>query len=308
MLKLETENNKNIGWLERKRHAHALSKEGIVKSGPISLESLMGGNIPTRRRGVERYSDVYNQLAHAPLHVFSIPSKPEKGESERFVLVGPPLGGLETNVVLMCASPMPEFGLTTLDILKDWNDLHDGSPRQLVRLDDHSKMPGWSMYEASWKRVYGVIDRNFQPGEIFDQQDSNDVVIPILSWTINGDRVISLKPVDDTLREEVKRVLPEIDSSKLDAGMGAAFLAAYSREQTNWSRKMEHSDPSKGRNFMEATQALAVVVRKIAERQAKPKLVPDDQDIQQSPILTAAEKLLSNSKNKRLVFRRKRQI
>src|SRR6185369_5124956 len=173
------------------------------------------------------------------------------------------------------------FKLDTDDIINDWTSLYN-NPDYKARLTAHRTMPGWGQYEASRELILGVLQRNYpnRYSNQFVQADPDDVVIPVMHWKkdVEGNRVLSLDPLDEEM------------PSRLDVGMGTIFLSAYSPDQTNWPKRSGYQEEKAPlTQTIGSTQVLAYAIRRVTEQQRKPGSVPDDQDIQQSPILASLD-------------------
>ena len=257
----------------------------------ISLKNLLEGSIPDRR-DLGEHRRTYERLAAQQLFPFSF----REGDSQEFLLVGPRLSAFDVNSLMFFSSPNKEAGLNTPDILADWTILYFNSARFRKLRNQHKGMLGWGTFEQSKDLLLGLFQRNtnfFLPIEA--QSNPTDVVIPVLRWTEkDGKRTVSLKPLTPSMRSAIAQQLPEhvTDPQRLDCVTGYLFLAAYSPDQTHWLPRNNFPPGSDAEldgdgNLMGTAQVAGLVVRKLAERQSEKyaHLVPDNQDIQQSPLL-----------------------
>jgi hypothetical protein len=126
----------------------------------------------------------------------------------------------------------------------------------------------------------------------YDRGDYTTSLRPILRWetTDDGRHIIAPDPFKDGMLDVIASALPDIDCTRLDGIMGIVSLAAYSPGQTKWDERSPYgkvlSDDTPTQEI-EATQMGAFAVRKVIDRQKDPTSVPDNQDIQQSPVLDA---------------------
>lgn len=269
------------------------SKLTLTRRDPISIIDLNKGYAPARP-DIKEGREIYERLAEMLIHVFSV----GRGSGEEFIAVGPRLTAEETNALLYFSAIVKVYGFDTADIINDWTALYE-DPIHQERKARHAKMPGWSQYEASRELILGILRRNYQGQNSgrFIQVDPKDSIIPVIHWRKDngGKRALALNSLDDELRAGISEQLPDhvTDPSRLDVGMGVMFLSTFSPDQTRWPEMSGYGNSSTGsKNDIGPSQVLAFAFRRIAERQAEPDLIPDDQDVQQSPILASLDEYI----------------
>jgi hypothetical protein len=233
---------------------------------PVSLADLYNGAVPARKDVSEKKS-IYHALGKAKLYPFAAT---QNGKDIEYITVAPPLNAEEVNSVLYFAAPAKSFGLDTDDIISDWHALYDDNSYAAIK-KPHTHMQGWAQWEASRLLVLGVIERNFEPYPVnkFKQKNPEDVVIPVIRWRkdAEGNNRIVIDSLDDQMRIALATALPDhiSDPSRLDNGMGIAFVSAYSERQTKWPKVATYGSSGKTEQTMGPTQVLAYAIRQIAE-------------------------------------------
>lgn len=266
------------------------TKVSLKARAPLSLVEL-AGSIPQRRDIVE-VENLYKKFAQEPLHGFLIERDgQDKSEGEEeFVIVGPRVTAIGVNALLYFAAPYKGFGVDTDDIINDWTALYSGTTENERLKTAHSTMSGWGFFETSRALILDVLKRDYpNPYSYFLNTHPDDVIIPTIHGKKdgNGNITLAIEPLDDELRGLIAEELPQhvTDPSRLDVGMGAIFVATYSPDNAHWPKEIGYTATSSRTQVNGPTQVLAFAFRRLAERQARPSLVPDNQDIQQSKLL-----------------------
>lgn len=278
---------------EPQRDGKAESKArpiSLITRPALSLTELLG----TRpvRTDIDTLPQYFTRFADEPLHGFFVQRKnnQDSGADQEFVIVGPQATAEGINALLYFAAPYKGFGIDTRDIINDWTALYNGTEENEKLRTAHATMPGWSMYEQSRELILDILKRDYSSYG-FRNQYPNDIIIPTIHGTIDaeGKIALSIEPLDDELRQAIVDQLPAhvIDPQALDVGMGSVFVAAYSPDNAKWPENSGYQASSARKQIIGPTQVLAFAIRRLAERQAKADLVPNDQDIQQSRLLKA---------------------
>jgi len=265
------------------------TKVSLKARAPLSLVEL-AGSIP-QRRDIREGENLYKKFAYEPLYGFIV-ERNELGKSEgeeEFVIVGPRVTAEGVNALLYFAASYKGFGFDTDDIINDWTALYSGTTENERLRTAHSTMPGWGIFEQSRSLILDVLKRDYpNPYSYFLNTHPDDVIIPTIHGKKdgNGNITLSVEPLDDELRELIVEELPHqvANPSRLDAGMGAVFVAAYSEDNARYPKESGYAASNTRTQVIGPTQVLAFVIRRLAERQARPNLVPN-QDIQQSKLL-----------------------
>ncbi len=256
-----------------------------------SIRDMMGGT-PLRHLDM-RETEPYRRLAAQPIHGFSFRGRNERG-NPTFAIVGPSLNAPDLNAVMFFVAPYKDFGPDTDGVIKHMIDLYEDPELASVR-SAHELMPGWGSYAASHDRILGLLQRSFDlVSGRFHENSPEDVIVPLLRWreNENHDMEIVLDPPSGEEKEVLGELFPDLDLGKTDSGVGAAFLAAYSPDNTNWRRHNGFRPNAPLRFATGPAQAVAFVLREIARAQMDPVSVLDNQDIQQSPLLSKWKELI----------------
>lgn len=258
----------------------------------------------------KHYENSYLEITKAPLQCFLVQQKTQPNITE-FVVVGPPLQAQGVNELMYFAAPATPFYLSTFDLISDWEELYDGSDESNRRLKRHARMPGWKVFEQNRERILDHSRRNYD-GNTFIQHDRHDVISPVIHGAkdAEGNIKLFLEPLDDKLFAQIAQKTGR-KPSQLDTNLGLVLVAAVSPDNAKYPYESGYANatittdrvetdnekhPFRKTNEITPTQILAFIIRRIAEAQADPSSVPNDQDIQKSPLLARLVSFIETNK------------
>lgn len=266
-----------------------LPDEGLEVKGrpPVSMADIIKDGIPDKC--FHREKKLYVEGFHKLFTVFSVLR--DGSEAAEYVQVGPTFDAHQVNAVMHHAAPNPAFGLTTDDVLGDWEELATGTTEKVKNLRTaHGTMPGWDHFLRERDRIYDLLKRNYGGSfRGFDEQDSNDTLTSVLRFAREGEGMkIILDEPDEALVRTLGEALPEEinDPNRLSSTMGLLFLASYATDNAQWPRQSSyHSDTTGRQNLMITTQSPALAYRETVKAQNGDNI--PERDLQQSPLLFA---------------------
>lgn len=259
----------------------------------VSLAEITGTGVPPRIDLFNGFREDYRKIGKMPWTVINLGQRPDG--NQEFVAVGTPphaLSANDINKLFYFIAPVKSDYLDTYLIVDHWHELLD--TQKLLK--GHGAIPGFPQFLASGTKIFEVLANTYTKNDFTKPADINnpDVFVPAIHWVskANGDKELLLDPPNEELKSSLTQAVPGIDTSKINVAAGLAMLGAYSPEvTTRWPEEEPYLPSLRGHKNVRTQemgifQALANVYRSAATKKGT---IPEDQDINRSPVLRAFE-------------------
>lgn len=236
--------------------------ERLVAKAPFTIEELFDGEVPTQKLSTEsQYPDlgqVYMRYAQSPMRPYAVEGSPR----DDFLVVCPPLRGLEVQYAFHYAAPSKLFGVDYRDTQADWRNLYSDKVHA-HRLAAHRKIPGWNHIE----RHRLAIVNHIEDGKEKAPSDF-DAIGPVLRFSRDVESGRYEWNLDDLPQDTSEKLTTQLNPTETVLHlpmMGPLITAAYSWGQMKgWAEKLNYAvtnQKSDGQlRLMGSTQVLSVSI------------------------------------------------
>lgn len=179
-----------------------------------------------------------------------------------YIVIGPPVAGIEINTLLFLAAPSKKYDtkFDRRDTINDWTDLFDDTDQvQVKRRKAHQNIPGWLAFEACRLRLLESIEKEKSYGQL-----DADTLYPVLAWSVDAEGVAIWEPeYGRTVVERYKT--DETEGQRYLDELGKLVLASFSPEiTTRWDTRGKYTPASQRDQDMGPTQVLPLVLGRAA--------------------------------------------